>query len=162
MYDWQNFDVVFQLRPAYTYSHADVERIKRRRSEFEGALFFDRIWISLKLDRGEIAWNSFTTLFDPNSLTVTQFYPPKSHQDLKVLWQKIAGNSAPDYQKQALLFYIWCDSKNVENVERNFADRVLLPERYKLFVMGLWDLDHGNFQRALENLTHPILTPTFT
>ena len=42
-----------------------------------------------------------------------------------------------------------------------FADRSLLPERYRLYVSGLWELDHLSFRRALDLLTEPSLIPTF-
>lgn len=50
----------------------------------------------------------------------------------------------------------------MSNVEEHFAKKAWLPEKYQLLIQGLWQLDHCRFASALELLTDPSLTPTFT
>lgn len=88
-------------------------------------------------------------------------YPPRSNQDLRNLWVKIVQSPAADEQKLALLYYLLRDCRQLTNADANFARRTSLPQKYQLLVAGLWELDHGQFSRALEHLTDPSLTPTF-
>ncbi|OAP65516.1 hypothetical protein AYL99_01488 [Fonsecaea erecta] len=145
MLDWQDFDAVFQQKPDYAYDNRMVESIIKHRKEFGDQLFFDRIWKTIGLARP--ARNN---------------YPPRSNQDLRTLWSKIAQSSAPDEQKLALLYYLLRDCRQLPNADSNFARRTHLPQRWQLLVAGLWELDHAQFSRALEHLTDPSLTPTFT
>ena len=54
MYDWTNFDVVFEKASKWTYEQSTVQTILRSRQNMEGVLFFDRIWESLGLRQGEM------------------------------------------------------------------------------------------------------------
>jgi hypothetical protein len=49
MYDWHNFDVVFQGKPDYGYDEKTVNSILKNRKELAGALYFDRVWSNLGL-----------------------------------------------------------------------------------------------------------------
>jgi hypothetical protein len=60
MYDWQNFDVVFQGKPDYSYDEKTVHTILKNRKELAGALYFDRVWSNLGLrDR------KFVNIYEP-------------------------------------------------------------------------------------------------
>ncbi|KIX00674.1 uncharacterized protein Z518_09739 [Rhinocladiella mackenziei CBS 650.93] len=144
MLNWQDFDAVFQPKPDYSLDHKSVEAIIKHRKEFGDQLFFDRIWTSIGLTRPS-----------------RNIYPPRSNQDLRSLWAKIVYSPAADEQKLALLYYILRDCRQLPNADTNFARRTYLPQKYQLLVAGLWELDHGQFSRALEHLTDPSLTPTF-
>ncbi|KAJ9603885.1 hypothetical protein H2200_011407 [Cladophialophora chaetospira] len=145
MLDWQDFDAVFQAKTDYAFDNRTVEAIIKHRKEFGDQLFFDRIWKLIGLSRP--ARNN---------------YPPRSNHDFRNLWQKIVQSSAPDQQKIALLYYLLKDCRQLSNIDSNFARRTHLPPRWQLLVAGLWELDHAQFSRALEHLTDPSLTPTFT
>ncbi|EXJ73776.1 uncharacterized protein A1O5_03538 [Cladophialophora psammophila CBS 110553] len=145
MLNWHDFDAVFQPKTDYAYDSRTVETIIRHRKEFGDQLFFDRIWRTIGLTRP--ARNN---------------YPPRSNQDLRNLWSKVVQSTAPDEQKLALLYYLLRDCRQLPNSDSNFARRTYLPRRWQLLVAGLWELDHGQFSRALEHLTDPSLTPTFT
>ncbi|EXJ60337.1 hypothetical protein A1O7_04489 [Cladophialophora yegresii CBS 114405] len=145
MLDWQDFDAVFQAKTDYSYDNRTVETIIKHRKEFGDQLFFDRIWKLIGLAR-----------------PARTNYPPRSNADLRSLWSKIGQSTAPDEQKLALLYYLLRDCRQLPNAEANFARRTHLPPRWQLLVAGLWELDHAQFSRALEHLTDPSLTPTFT
>lgn len=94
--------------------------------------------------------------------TATKVYPPKSNSDLRKLFDTIINASAPEHQKQALIYYVLKDCKHISDHGETFARKVYLPRKYKLLISGLHDLDHGQTKQALELLTDPSLTPTFS
>ena len=53
MFDWTDFDTVFQQNPNFFYDTKTVEQIRKRRREFDGKLFVDRILESIGLKNGE-------------------------------------------------------------------------------------------------------------
>jgi len=53
MYDWQNFDVVFQSKLDCSYDEKTVNAILKNRKELAGTLFFDRVWLNLGLKDGK-------------------------------------------------------------------------------------------------------------
>ncbi|KAI1624983.1 nuclear pore complex assembly-domain-containing protein [Exophiala viscosa] len=144
MFDWQDFDTVFQPKPDFAFDNKTVESVLKHRKEFGDQLFFDRIWKSIGLTRPS-----------------RNNYPPRTNQDLRNLWSKIVQSPAADEQKLALLYYVLRDCRQLSNADTNFARRTYLPQKYQLLVAGLWELDHAQFSRALEHLTDPCLTPTF-
>ena len=74
----------------------------------------------------------------------------------------ILNASAPDHQKHALIYYILKDCKPLTDHGETFCRRVYLPRKYKVLTSGLHNLDHGQTKQALELLTDPSLTPTFS
>ena len=139
-----DFDTIFEFKPDYAFDHKHVESILRHRKELGNTLFFDRIGTNIGLS-------------DPQ-----KSYPPRSNPDLRSLWQKVLSCTKPEHLKHALLYYILKDCRQLSGVEAHFARKVYLPEKYQLFMCGTWELDHCQFSRALEHLTDPSLTPTFT
>jgi hypothetical protein len=53
MYDWQNFDVVFQSKLDCSYDEKTVNAILKNRKELADTLFFDRVWLNLGLKDGK-------------------------------------------------------------------------------------------------------------
>ena len=53
MYDWQNFDTVFQSKLDCSYDEKTVNAILKSRKELAGTLFFDRVWSNLGLKDGK-------------------------------------------------------------------------------------------------------------
>jgi len=49
MYDWHNFDVVFQSKTDYSYDEKTINTILKHRKEFAGSLYFDRVLSNLGL-----------------------------------------------------------------------------------------------------------------
>lgn len=165
MYDWQSFDVVFDLKPEYTPDHKSVETAQRHRKELGGALFFDRIWTSLGL-KSSILLPGDPYLWIHLDLTCLfpapkPLYPARTNQDLRTLWSTICSKAtAPTHQRQSLLFYLLLSpSRALPAVLKSFADGTYLPPKYQTLIRGLWELDHLHFQAALDFLTDPILTP---
>ncbi|KAL2014357.1 hypothetical protein VTN00DRAFT_1882 [Thermoascus crustaceus] len=143
MAQWENFDATFHFNKNFVYDGKVVEQILANRRALENQLFVDRLLGVLGVK------------------AVTKVYPPRSNSDLRNLYSQIVSSAFPSHQKQALIYYILRDCRNAGDVATQFTRRCYLPEKYKLFIDGLWHLDRLEFRRALEYLTEPSLIPTF-
>lgn len=61
-----------------------------------------------------------------------------------------------------MIYYLLQDCNELNNLDENFVEKVSLPPKYRILMCGLWCMDKGYFRDALEQLTDPSLTPTFT
>jgi hypothetical protein len=101
------------------------------------------------------------------ALLVASNYPPKNENALRQLHQHICdnNNNLTLQHKLSILFYLLLDldERADDGTSRadSFAERAGLPFRYQLFMKGLWLMDTQNWERAVEHLTHPSLTPDF-
>lgn len=50
---------------------------------------------------------------------------------------------------------------HIDSLAEDFAARAAVPQKYSIFMKGLWLMDAGAFESALEYLTHPSLVPDF-
>lgn len=50
------------------------------------------------------------------------------------------------HHKQALIYYILKDCRAAGEAASQFARRCFLPEKYRLFIEGLWNLDRLEFK----------------
>lgn len=76
-------------------------------------------------------------------------YPPKSHSHLKELFKLVVASPSPSHHRQSLVYYLLRDfstSPDSRDSHLKFARQCYLPEKYRLFVDGLWYLDHLDFQ----------------
>ncbi|RVX75383.1 hypothetical protein B0A52_00736 [Exophiala mesophila] len=145
-FNWQEFNTVWRHASDFSLEQKAIDNIVRHRKEFGDELFFDRIWKSIGLTQ-------------PSKKS----YPPRSNQDLRSLWTKIVQSPAPDEQKLALIYYILLDSRQTLKTSPadTFIRKTHLPQKYELLILGLWELDHAQFSRALEHLADPTLTLPF-
>lgn len=160
MYDWTNFDAVFEKASKWTYEQSTLNTISRNRQNMEGVLFFDRIWASLGLKQCEMVLDTVQMWLIIRA--AAKLFPSKTNQDLRKLFETIVHASAPDHQKHSLIYYILKDCKPLTDHGETFARRVYLPRKYKVLISGLHDLDQGQAKQAVELLTDPSLTPTFS
>ncbi|KAJ5885232.1 hypothetical protein N7495_009742 [Penicillium taxi] len=143
MAQWGNFDHVFSFNKKYSYDARVFEEIISNRKILENQLFADR-------------------LLDLLGVTgVNTTYPPKTNSDLRSLVDHIVSSELDDHHKQALIYYILKDCRNAPDAASQFARSCYLPEKYRLFIEGLWNLDHLQLKRALDYLSEPSLIPTF-
>ncbi|KAI9685322.1 MAG: hypothetical protein M1822_004695 [Bathelium mastoideum] len=146
MVDLNDFDDIFGINSDASLGHGDYETIRHNRRTLGGELFFDRLLKVLHVN-------------------ASHFYPSRTNKDLRELHRHIAVAPIADHHKQSLLLYILKDyddgDSREQQVSLDFAERSFIPKRYRLYVSGLWELDHLNFRRALDLLTEPSLIPTF-
>ncbi|KAL8901145.1 MAG: hypothetical protein Q9207_005348 [Kuettlingeria erythrocarpa] len=152
MDNYEDFDEVFAFDPLFAYSEQTINKILQCRTRsMEHELFIDRLLTTLGLDKRQCG--------DARSL-----YPPRSNQDLRDLHQQIIESPSPDHHQQSVLYYILKDivpTKDVHHPASAFAEAVFLPERYRIFMDGIYHLDRAQFAKALDYLTEPVLIPTF-
>jgi len=146
MFDYSDFDETFDFDPNFSYEHSAVERITSRRNSLDG-LFVDKVMKLLGIKRRE-HHNISPALYTDYEMPATKVYPPKSNLDLRALHQTIVGGNGADHTKRSLLYYVLldCDASTRKN---SFADafeqRSSLPERYQIFIKGLWHMDQLDF-----------------
>ncbi|OAX85476.1 hypothetical protein ACJ72_00155 [Emergomyces africanus] len=145
MAPWEDFDATFSFKRDSSYDPKTYDQIIANRRALENVLFVDRLLKALNIN------------------AASRVYPPRSNQALRSLYAQIVSSSSPNHHKQALIYYILRDfrSKSSGDASLQFARLCYLPEKYRLFIDGLWHLDRLEFRRALEYLTQPSLLPTF-
>ncbi|KAI4244916.1 MAG: hypothetical protein L6R40_002822 [Gallowayella cf. fulva] len=143
MGDFQHFDNLFAFEPRFAYGEQTITKILKSRRLANKVLFIDRLLETLGLERPQ------------------QIYPPRSNQELRDLHDQIIQSASPDHHKQSVLYYLLKDIPDKDKAASTFAQRVFLPEKYRIFIDGIWLLDRGEFEHALEYLTEPVLIPTF-
>ncbi|RDH39300.1 nuclear pore complex assembly-domain-containing protein [Aspergillus welwitschiae] len=143
MAPWDDFDSIFYFNKNFTYDGKVIEQIVANRRALENQLFADRLLGLLGVK------------------AVTQLYPPRSNADLRTLVGHILSSPMDIEHKQALIYYILKDCRAASDAASQFSRRCHLPEKYRLFIEGLWNLDRLEFKRAVEYLTEPSIIPTF-
>ncbi|EEP81340.1 conserved hypothetical protein [Uncinocarpus reesii 1704] len=145
MFSWEDFDATFPFKGGYPYNPKVVDRIIANRKTFHHTLFIDRLLHALGID------------------SATRLYPPKSVETLRKLHQEVLASRSPTHHKQSVIYYILKDCQDATEgpSSRRFAKQCFLPQKYKLFIDGLWHLDKLDFQQSLCYLTEPSLIPTF-
>ncbi|KAJ5396759.1 hypothetical protein N7509_004872 [Penicillium cosmopolitanum] len=143
MAQWEKFDHIFSFNKKYSYDSKTVDQIISNRRSLEGQLFADRL-LGLLGIKG-----------------VTKVYPPKSNADLRSLVDHIVASELDIHHKQALIYYLLKDCRNALSAAADFASSCHLPEKYRLFIEGLWHMDRLDFRAAISYLAEPSLIPTF-
>ncbi|KAL8950236.1 MAG: hypothetical protein Q9222_003725 [Ikaeria aurantiellina] len=144
MDDFEDFDSLFAFEPNYVYSEQTINRIVKNRRTANNELFIDRLFKALGLEKS------------------SNLYPPRSNHDLRAFHEKIIESTSPDHHKQSVLYYILRDIPDKDtHPASTFATSVFLPEKYRIFIDGMWYLDRGRFEKALDYLSEPVLIPTF-
>lgn len=148
MASWEHFDVTFQFNRNFAYDKNVLDTIISNRRSLENQLFIDRL---LGLMGVKAGMNTVTTVNDVANQalrTVHEKYPPKSNQHLRELYKQILLSSFPNHQKQAVIYYLLRDCRANEALVQ-FLRRCSIPDKYQLFIDGLWHLDRLEFQVML-------------
>ncbi|KAI3325579.1 nuclear pore complex assembly-domain-containing protein [Xylariaceae sp. AK1471] len=147
MMDYTQFDRVFGPMNTFPYNRTLVQRIEASRQSLEGSLFIDRVLKALNL--AHVASN----------------YPPKNENALRQLHQHICDTNNTLHHKLSILYYLLLDldgrANDGDSRADSFASFAGIPDRYQIFMKGLWLMDAQDFELALEHLTHPSLISDF-
>lgn len=145
MFNYQDFDEVFAFDPRCSYDEIAIQGIEANRKALQG-LFIEKVLKLLGIKRP------------------TKFYPSKSNSDLRSLHKAIIESNGDEHHKISILFYILLDF-DAPTGRRNYSTKFerfsFLPQKYSIYMKGLWHLDRLEFEMALQYLTHPCLIPTF-
>ncbi|KAL9122447.1 MAG: hypothetical protein Q9187_000992 [Circinaria calcarea] len=143
MEESDDFDSIFGTKLDLAYNHQVIEQIHHHRRALENELFFDRLLKAVGVDQA------------------SKLYPPRSNQDLRNLYQRIVTSTSPDHHKQSLVYYILKDLPSQTQSSVDYAKNCYIPNKYQVFIDGIWYLDRLVLERALDYLTDPCLVPTF-
>lgn len=77
---------------------------------------------------------------------MTKVYPPKTNSELRSLVDQIVSSEFDIHHKQALIYYILKDCRNAQGAAAQFAQSCHFPEKYRLFIEGLWHMDRLDFR----------------
>ncbi len=146
MEDFQDFEAVFgSLEEVEFYR----DEIKENRRDLEGDLFIDRMLRAIGLSTRQSKQVVHLQMVISLTLltTASRIYPPGSPDDLRKLHSRIVDSSSPDHYKQSLIYYLLqdCESNHYHRAAE-FAKVSFLPDKYKIFVDGLWKLDRFEFE----------------
>ncbi|KAK5630359.1 hypothetical protein RRF57_006074 [Xylaria bambusicola] len=173
MDDYLEFTRLFGGLDPFPYSRTVILSIESSRRSLDGALFIDRVLTALNLGQGKYKYiqpparlpQQFTSL--PCSIhPAVSHYPPKNKDALRQWHQLICSNNnnITLHHKLSIIYYILLDiggrCGGADRAER-FAKYASIPDRYQIFMKGLWLMDTRNFELALEHLTHPSLISDF-
>lgn len=160
MAQWEKFDYIFSFNKKYSYDSKTVDQIISNRRSLEGQLFADRLLGLLGIKGGtlffcSLVYSRFNFIFlgIPWLIiylsTVTKVYPPKSNADLRSLVDHIVASELDIHHKQALVYYLLKDCRNALGAAADFASSCHLPEKYRLFIEGIWHMDRLDFRVCL-------------
>lgn len=150
MAPWEEFDAIFHFNKNFTYDGKVIAQIIKNRGALENQLFADRLLELLGVQSG--TYSSASSNSNPVSRTnnaniiVTNIYPPVSNSDLRALIRHIVSSELDIHQKQSLIYYILKDCRAPGDAAAQFARKCHLPEKYRLFIEGLWHLDRLEFK----------------
>ncbi|KAF8857095.1 hypothetical protein BDZ45DRAFT_675034 [Acephala macrosclerotiorum] len=145
IFDYHNFDEVFEFDPECAYDDDTIASIEENRKAIAG-LFIERVMKALGIKRP------------------AKYYPPKSNGDLRNLHKAIVESGSADTQKISVLYYLLLEFDHptgARDYSTALEQRAFLPAKYQIYMKGLWHLDRKEFELALQYLTHPSLIPTF-
>jgi hypothetical protein len=97
-------------------------------------------------------------------LAIAKIYPPKTDNALKQLHHQVCEANMSTHHRFSIFYYILLDfdqTSGRDSVSDTFVDASGMPKKYQIFMKGLWYLDHRDFSRALEYISHPSLIPDF-
>ncbi|CZS97933.1 uncharacterized protein RAG0_06813 [Rhynchosporium agropyri] len=145
MFNYQSFAEVFAFDPECSYDEETVSMIERNRKDMEG-LFIDRV------------------VKETGIVRPAKHYPPKSNNAFRTLHKAIVESSGADHTKISILYYLLL-TFDFPTGKRDYSlaleQSTFFPQKYQIFMKGLWHMDRKEFEAAVQYLTHPSLIPTF-
>ncbi|KAL7924825.1 nuclear pore complex assembly domain-containing protein [Trichoderma austrokoningii] len=145
MFEYTDYHTVFPAGAQVPYDRKRIHEIEARRKDLGGQLFMDRVLKALGISKNKI-------------------YPPKNDNGVKQLHQQICESNMSMHHKLSLLYYVLLDFDIVDgqaSLSETFASASGMPQKYEIFMKGLWYMDCLAFSTALEYVAHPSLVPDF-
>ncbi|KAI4156459.1 MAG: hypothetical protein LQ340_000274 [Diploschistes diacapsis] len=121
MEEFEEFSVVFGGDIDLAYDHKTIEKLLKNRRLLESILFFDRLLGALGIKDG--VYEQRPCIQQTKRLSASQLYPPKSNEDLRILYDSITSAPAQNHHKHSLVYYILKDLKLRNRDPETFATR---------------------------------------
>lgn len=87
-------------------------------------------------------------------LLAVKYYPPKTNNDLRNLHKAIIETAGEDHVKLSILYYLLLDfdaSTGRRDYSMSFEQRSFLPQKYQIYIKGLWHMDRMDFEVSIHN-----------
>lgn len=131
MQDYTHYREVFKPEWACPYTDASfTKEIDVYRKSLNGVLFIDRVLKTM-------------------GVTKPKSYPPKGDNGLYTLHQQVCDSRHAAHHKLSVLYYILLDFDSLHGrrglFASTFASRFGVPNKYRLFMKGLWHMDRQQF-----------------
>lgn len=157
MEGFNQFEDIFGFDSDVAYKQHTIDDIVRNRRALENVLFVDRLLKALGVEKGK---HSTRALLQSSNLSLTfhisasKLYPPRSALDLRNLHALIVSSHSPDHHKQSIFYYLLKElSHSSRHAAEEFAKASYLPEKYKIFIDGIWHMDKLKFEVGLCRLS---------
>lgn len=146
--DFDQFEAVFGFKSDVAYNQQTIDEIVRHRRALENVLFVDRLLKALGIEKGEFnIYDAFQFAVLTFDIIASKLYPPQSALDLRNLHGRIISSESPDHHKQSILYYILKElPHSSRHAAEGFAKASYLPEKYKIFIDGIWCMDKFRFE----------------
>lgn len=155
MENFDQFEAVFGFKSDVAYNQQTIDSIVRNRRALENVLFVDRLLKALGIEKGEYNTCDLLQLTDLSltfDIKASKLYPPRSALDLRNLHGRIVSSESPDHHKQSILYYILKELPHLSrHAAEGFAKASYLPEKYKIFIDGIWCMDRLHFEVGLSS-----------
>lgn len=148
MFNFQNFDEVFDFDPGCSYDEYAVQDIESNRKKLEG-LFVDTLLKNFEIRRRELLQFTVTGYLLLTRSQAVKYYPPKSNTDVRSLHKVIIDSAGEDHHKLSALYYILLDfdaPTGRRDYSTTFEQKSFLPQSYQIYIKGLWHLDRLDFE----------------
>ncbi|KAH6605813.1 elys-domaining containing [Trichoderma cornu-damae] len=145
MFEYTDFQKIFPAGAQVPYDRKRIHEIEARRKDLGGQLFIDRVLRALGITKNKV-------------------YPPKNDNGVRQLHQQICESSMSMHHKLSLIYYVLLDFDTVDgqaSLSETFASASSMPQKYEIFMKGLWYMDCQDFATALEYVAHPSLISDF-
>lgn len=152
MNDYTRLEKVFKPEWVSPYSDAQfLSDIAVMRKEFNGTLFIDRVLKTFMPGTYHPASPNSNELYADCCVFPASQYPPEDKPALKKFHAQVCSSdlmSVP--HKLSVFYYILLDFDDLQtpgrtNYAENFAFNFAVPEKYRIFMKGLWLMDRREF-----------------
>lgn len=89
-----------------------------------------------------------------SSLHLASAYPPRSKKALEALHGLVCANDMSVPHKLAVFYYILLDYDSLKNelvMAESFAFSFAIPDKYRIFMQGLWLMDRRQFAARFQS-----------
>ena len=146
MGDLGDFHIILGSDPNLTYNTKTIEDIHRHRRSLDNELFFDRLLKAVGIDQGIFGYLNTSTADVLTKIIASNLYPPRSNQDLHLLFDEIASSTSPSHHRQSIIYYILKDLAHRGRSAERYAEECFLPGKYQIFLDGIWYFDRLQFE----------------
>jgi len=148
-FNYQNFNEVFAFDLNCCHDEIAIQTIEKNRKTLEG-LFLDRVLKMLRIKKRECQSSIQRRVIRVlNLFSATKLYPANDNKKLRDLHEAIVKSDGADHHKISILHYLLLDfdaPTGRREYSTRFEKAAYLPEKYAIYMKGLWHMDRLEFE----------------